>query len=230
MGIFDSFKNKKAPLPELEMPPSPEVHNQEQKPFEPMPGQFEHPPEMPEGMSMPSEMPSFEEAPAPPEEMRAPEPHMSAVSQPLPMPQAPSIPQISMPEHISIPEHHEELSLFQQQKEPTFKMYYAQQEHEESVQQIPVDVTQELLSLPKSEPKIVAVKAQVPRQYLTMSAVVDIQGQITNLYDDIALGKDKAYRLVDLNEQEIEKMAKWHALHEAMELRMAQIDKILFKA
>ncbi len=97
-------------------------------------------------------------------------------------------------------------------------------------EQIQWDVTQELLSMPKTELKHEPAKVHISRQYMTVSMVLDVNEQIANLNDDIALGKDTAYRLSDLNEQEIEKMAKWHALHQSMELRMAQIDKILFKA
>ncbi len=105
-----------------------------------------------------------------------------------------------------------------------------QEQYESPSAEIPFDVTQELLSMPKSMQKQEVHTAHIPKKYLTVAMLLDIGTQLINLHDDITLGKDTAFRLGDLNEQEIEKMARWHALHQSMELRMAEIDKILFKA
>ncbi len=220
MGLFSALKKKKE-LPELESPPPFEESNEQPSSDNlPQPSLTLYSMELPEQPETPLQ--AFQEIPVPPDDMQ-----QSQQSQ-----------EQSQEQII----HKEALSLFQ----PQFKFYSspseqsAQEEHKEyhknvtdevnANQEIPFDVRQELLTLPK-EARIPEQKKQmIPRQFLTVSMLLDIGEQLIHMNDDIVLGKDTAFRLSDINEQEIENMAKWHALHQSVELRLAEIDKILFKA
>jgi hypothetical protein len=68
-----------------------------------------------------------------------------------------------------------------------------------------------------------------PKKFITMTSLYETGEQLVNLAEDLSLAKDTAFRLTDLNEQEIEQMAKWHTLHQSIELRIAEVDKVLFK-
>ena len=68
------------------------------------------------------------------------------------------------------------------------------------------------------------------KKFITVSVLCDVGEQLVNMAEDLGLAKDTAFRLADLNEQEIEMMAKWQTLQHNMELRLAEMDKIMFKA
>ena len=130
------------------------------------------------------------------------------------------------------------------------------QSHEEMHQdqgEIPFDISQELMSMPEmmkqhdehEEQKIPsfssiekAKKKATPvenhlhfgKKFITVTILYDVGEQLVNMAEDLGLAKDTAFRLTDLNEQEIEMMAKWQTLQQNMELRLAEMDKIMFKA
>ena len=68
------------------------------------------------------------------------------------------------------------------------------------------------------------------KKFITVDTLCDIGEQLVNMAEDLGLAKDTAFRLADLNEQEIEMMAKWQTVQHNMELRLAEMDKIMFKA
>ncbi|MBI5072471.1 hypothetical protein HZA99_01495 [Candidatus Woesearchaeota archaeon] len=125
--------------------------------------------------------------------------------------------------------------------------------HETHNAEVPFDISQELLSMPemlkqhetheeKSAPTFSsfekierkpATMEQHPhfgKKFITVSVLCDVGEQLVNMAEDLGLAKDTAFRLADLNEQEIEMMAKWQTLQHNMELRLAEMDKIMFKA
>lgn len=69
-----------------------------------------------------------------------------------------------------------------------------------------------------------------PKPYMTVASLFEVGEQLINLREDLSLGRDTVFRLIDLNEQEIALIAKWQVLQNSMELRVAEIDKVLFKA
>lgn len=69
-----------------------------------------------------------------------------------------------------------------------------------------------------------------PKPYLTVASLFEVGEQLINLKEDLSLGRDTVFRLIDLNEQEIALIARWQVLQNSMELRVAEIDKVLFKA
>lgn len=245
MGLFSTLKKKKE-LPELETPPPVEEIPEQQTPQPAIPAFSMDSPE--------NEMPlqAFQSVPLPPDDMRAQTPQLPVEEIPkqqtMPSPpqqfeEFPKSSQLDFPEirpeagqyniqpAVEPPQLPKEaLSLFQ--PSPQFKFYTAPAEEHTEIreQEIPFDVKQELLTMPKEAKMPEQQKPHMPRTFLTLSMLMDIGEQLINLNDDIALGKDTAFRFGDLNEQEIEKMAKWHALHQSMELRLAQMDKILFRA
>ncbi len=247
MGLFNAWKKKKE-LPELEAPPPVEEPSAEEHSMQPSIPAYSMEP-FPEQPEMPLQ--TFQDVPMPPDEMRMqpPQPPEHPQEQSIAMQKTPEFPTIpEIPQKISLPQQaveppqmpKEALSLFQLQQMPQFKFYTApaegheehevSEEHDVKQYEIPFDVKQELLTLPKEAKIPKQVKPHIPRTFLTVSMLMDVGEQLIHMNDDIALGKDTAFRLGDLNEQEIEKMAKWHALHQSMELRLAQMDKILFKA
>ncbi|MEK6921634.1 MAG: hypothetical protein AABX82_07135, partial [Nanoarchaeota archaeon] len=78
--------------------------------------------------------------------------------------------------------------------------------------------------------KIAATGPHFSKQFITVTALFEVGEQLVNMSEDLGLAKDTVFRITDLNEQEIEQMAKWQALQQSMELRIAEVDKILFKA
>ncbi len=122
--------------------------------------------------------------------------------------------------------------------------------------EIPFDVTQELLHLPQMHQEehpefhpeeeeerpykfMSQVRAaselkkeclHISKQFITVAVLYEVGEQLVNMGEDLALAKDTAFRLTDLNELEIEQMVKWQALQQSMEMRIAEIDKLLFKA
>lgn len=89
--------------------------------------------------------------------------------------------------------------------------------------------------LQKEEPttsvkKTTVASSHVSKQFITVAALFEVGEQLINMSEDLGLAKDTVFRITDLNEQEIEQMAKWQALQQSMELRIAEVDKILFKA
>ncbi len=122
--------------------------------------------------------------------------------------------------------------------------------------EIPFDVTQELLHLPqvhqeehpelhpeeeeerpykfipqeRAAPQLKKESVHISKQFITVAALYEVGEQLVNMGEDLALAKDTAFRLTDLNEQEIEQMVKWQALQQSMEMRIAEVDKLLFKA
>lgn len=69
-----------------------------------------------------------------------------------------------------------------------------------------------------------------PKPYMTIASLFEVGEQLINLKEDLSLGRDTVFRLIDLNEQEIELIARWQVLQNSMEMRVAEIDKVLFKA
>ncbi|MBI5002183.1 hypothetical protein HZC31_02260 [Candidatus Woesearchaeota archaeon] len=122
--------------------------------------------------------------------------------------------------------------------------------------EIPFDVTQELLHLPQMHqeehpelhpeeeeekpyqfmsqeraiPQLKKESSHISKQFITVATLYEVGEQLVNMGEDLALAKDTAFRLTDLNEQEIEQMVKWQAFQQSMEMRIAEIDKLLFKA
>ena len=78
--------------------------------------------------------------------------------------------------------------------------------------------------------KIAPAGPHISRQFITVTTLFEVGEQLVNMSEDLGLAKDTVFRITDLNEQEIEQMAKWQALQQSMELRIAEVDKILFKA
>ena len=131
-----------------------------------------------------------------------------------------------------------------------------EQMHEEMHQdqaEIPFDISQELLSMPemmkqhqdlqeksaptfssfeKVERKAASLEHHLHfgKKFITVTVLYDVGEQLVNMAEDLGLAKDTAFRLADLNEQEIEMMAKWQTLQQNMELRIAEMDKVMFKA
>lgn len=68
-----------------------------------------------------------------------------------------------------------------------------------------------------------------PKPYMTIASLFEVGEQLINLKEDLSLGRDTVFRLIDLNEQEIELIARWQVLQTSMEMRVAEIDKVLFK-
>ena len=139
--------------------------------------------------------------------------------------------------------------------QPQFRFYQsATPEEVEQKQEVPFDVSQELLTLPEvhkkehpelyegpeenfeeeipeyEEPVHKKKIRQAPKQFITMNSLFEVGEQLVNLSEDLTLARDTSFRLTDLNEQEIEKMAKWHTLLHSAEMRIAEIDKLLFRA
>ncbi len=139
---------------------------------------------------------------------------------------------------------------------PQFKFYQTTAPEETTKQDYPIekpithpevppfDISQELQTLPemhkKEHPELYAPEKQeekkkqirekhVPKRFVTVESLYGIEEQFVNLAEDISLAKDTAFRLTDINEQEIEEMVKWYALQQSIELRVAEIDKLLFK-
>lgn len=126
--------------------------------------------------------------------------------------------------------------------------------HEAHDAEVPFDVSQELLSMPEMlkqheeshqetkkplftfesseriEKKSATVGLHFGRRFITVGVLYDVGEQLVNMAEDLGLAKDTAFRLADVNEQEIEMMAKWQTLQHNMELRLAEMDKIMFKA
>lgn len=122
--------------------------------------------------------------------------------------------------------------------------------------EIPFDVTQELLHMPqmhqgehpemhpeeeeerpytfipedRAVPELKKESHHISRQFITVAALYEVGEQLVNMGEDLGLAKDTAFRLTDLNELEIEQMVKWQVLQQSMEMRIAEIDKLLFKA
>ena len=122
--------------------------------------------------------------------------------------------------------------------------------------EIPFDVTQELLHLPQMHqeehpelhpeeeeekpyqfmsqerviPQLKKESSHISKQFITVATLYEVGEQLVNMGEDLALAKDTAFRLTDLNELEIEQMVKWQAFQQSMEMRIAEIDKLLFKA
>jgi hypothetical protein len=113
---------------------------------------------------------------------------------------------------------------------------------------VPFDVSQELLSLPglnkhqtpsqemptfhKEDMQHAIHKKpahHTPKQFITMTNLFEVGEQLVNFSEDLSLAKDTSFRIADLNEQEIEHMAKWHTLQESIQMRVAEIDKLLFR-
>ncbi len=184
-----------------------------------------------------------------PEEMPMPMP-----SEEMAAPQA--YPQMQQQQQ-SAQEQMPKVTLFGAQEAPQFKFYYGPERTEEaqtSAQEVPFDVTQELLHIPQMHqeehpelhpeeevekpykfipqeaPEVKKEGPHISKQFITVAALYEVGEQLVNMGDDLALAKDTAFRLTDLNEQEIEQMAKWQALQQSMEMRIAEIDKLLFKA
>jgi hypothetical protein len=299
IGLFDSFKKKKQPLPELETPPVPEgtpeaVQNRAMSSPQEIPS-FSM--EAPQEFQQEGPLNTLQDVPMPPEDMRVSPPQQMPIQQmqqteqrpfemqepmqqqipqqmqqqiPQQMSQFQPAQQFQMPlqrqqQDFPKPEEvfNQQLSpmqpfpssqysqpslppqpLFQQEPRFTFYAQPREEHHEEhneeqnefhqeeprELQEVPFDVTQELLSLPKIVQKKEFHSVHIPKRFLTVAMLLDIGTQLINIQEDLTLGKDTVFRLGDLNEQEIEMMARWNALHQSMELRMAEIDKILFKA
>ena len=122
--------------------------------------------------------------------------------------------------------------------------------------EIPFDVTQELLHMPQMHqeehpelhpeeeeekpyqfmsqeraiPQLKKESSHISKQFITVATLYEVGEQLVNMGEDLALAKDTAFRLTDLNELEIEQMVKWQAFQQSMEMRIAEIDKLLFKA
>lgn len=146
-------------------------------------------------------------------------------------------------------DHGEQLSLFSdipQQQTPQFRFYEAPtEEHEEAheiheeqhpLDQTPadIDIAKELLAVPKEQkPVIKQPKKEInvtnKKQFLPITTLGEIGEQLFHLQDDLTLAKDTAFRVTDLNEQEIEQLAKWQTVCTSMELKIAEMDKMLFK-
>ncbi len=232
MGLLDAFTKRKAmkkSVPPLEMPPPPEGQEQPQLPTQtPMPtfslpteqGPFPSPVSQmpPEAMQL-GEVP-FEQqfpelaVPLPPEEEQKP------IQEP---------PQAALP--LEAPIRHPETAFAA-----------------EKVLEVPFEVSQELLTLPevhrkehpefyeKEQVKVLQerkkqfVQQMLPKEYILLSQLFEVGEQLLTLGEDLALAKDTTFRLTDLNEQEIEQMARWYAQQQSIDMRIAEIDKLLFKA
>jgi hypothetical protein len=112
------------------------------------------------------------------------------------------------------------------------KQVYPEVYHEE---ERPEDMEQPYKFLQKEEStisvrKIAAAGSHFTKQFITVAELFEVGEQLVNMSEDLGLAKDTVFRITDLNEQEIEQMAKWQALQQSMELRIAEVDKILFKA
>lgn len=241
MGIFDAFTKKKAmkkSLQPLEMPPPPEALAQ--TPEQPL---------LPTATSIPSfslpvEQPSFSFPTAqmpPPEAMQLSE--MSFDQQ---------FPELAVP---LPPEEEKKFASSQAPPETAAALpLEAPIRHPEAafpaekILEIPLEVSQELLTLPevhrKAHPELYEtagmtaqperkkqmVRSMLPKEYIPLSQLFEVGEQLLTLGEDIALAKDTIFRLTDLNEQEIEQMARWYATQQSIDLRIAEIDKLLFIA
>jgi hypothetical protein len=225
------------PMPEFSLPP--------QQGY--IPGQFQDPEHINRGpMYPPADVPM----PAPPsEEEETPpiqEPIDSGAQSPMhsamqPGPQQPAQPQFKFYQAATPEEVEQEgYPLAHPIEQPIM--------HQESDQMAqdnaPFDVSQELLTLPevhrKEHPELyhegahtqelhARPKKHISKEFIPITNLFEIGEQLSNLGEDLLLAKDTSFRLTDLNEQEIEKMAKWHTLHQSIELRLAEVDKLLFK-
>lgn len=242
LGLFDKLKKKKSakiPIKELEAPPVLEEQSQslQAAPEFLLPQQSRELPVQPVAFG---EMPDDVPIPMPPDEMQAP-------------------PSLQVPEKPVIPKFR-----FYENAEPReITAPIISTTPESAQQQMPFDVAQELLTIPKQVPKqhipqpekykeeeeelekpytflpeqkesqVIAVKKQpehYPKSFLTVASLFEVGEQLINLKEDILLGRDTLFRLIDLNEQEIELVAKWQVLQQSIEMRVAEIDKLLFKA
>jgi len=179
---------------------------------------------------------------------------------PMPTPsEEMAVPQGQMQQQ-NVPEQMPRVTLFgggQEPPQPQFKFYYGPEKTEAHGQEeIPFDVTQELLHMPqmhqeehpelhpeeeeekpykfmpqdRAVPNLRKESLHITKQFITVAALYEVGEQLVNMGEDLALAKDTAFRLTDLNELEIEQMVKWQSLQQSMEMRIAEIDKLLFKA
>lgn len=216
------------------------------------------PQQMQQEMQSPSGVSHYEDIPIPePEEFSAPTQQMMQPHQMQPLPQMQAFQQMQMPQQFPPQlKMGSPVPTFRFYQEAVPQHEEVHQEHEElHTIEVPFDVSQELLSMPEmlkqheEEKKVmqkpiptfekfekiekkqfVSAGSHIGKQFITMGVLYDVGEQLVNMAEDLALAKDTAFRLTDLNEQEIEIMAKWQTLQQNMELRLAEMDKILFKA
>ncbi len=165
---------------------------------------------------------------------------------PMPLPFEMEMSAKQMPDEHHEEQHPEQLSLFS--KEPMtsqFRFYESQTQEENDQEQhneqhemenIPgdFDIAKEFLAVPKQEKQIISEQKKEfvvvnKKQFIPVTILGELGEQLFHLQDDLSLAKDTAFRVADLNEQEIEQLAKWQTLCNSMELRFAEVDKILFK-
>ena len=223
MRLFDSFKKKKyvLPLKELEIPPVPDDQ------------EILKPQEVPEEFSSIMAQDDFSAA----------SPQMQQELQRTPDFPLPKQREMSEQTSFGFGTYDEVPMPFPEETEigspvPQFK-FYQEAPKEEHDLDVPFDVSQELLSIPEIIRQEKKQKAEEPakqqhlhfsKQFITVASLYEVGEQLIHFNEDISLAKDTAFRLTDLNEQEIEQMAKWQTLQHSIELRLAEIDKILFKA
>jgi len=246
VGLFDKFKKpkaKKTMIP-LEIPPEPDF--------------FAALPSSSEIQQQPTAVSRSSAPPAPQGLAPVLPPLFENQQQPGLPPQPTTIPDFRLPpqpglvagqreehEEMQYPQHEEiqyPQEQFQeiQQQSPTPQFrFYERADH--PPEELPFDVSQELMTLPevhrKAHPEqwqqpesTLKKKRHTPKQFITMTHLSELGQQLMNFREDLILAKDTAFRLTDLNEQEIEQMARWYAVQQTIEMRIAEIDKRLFKA
>ncbi len=235
MGLLDAFKKKKSmkkTVSLLEMPPPPEGQEAVSQFLSPQEAAGQQP-----QFSMPTPMPTLM---PPPEAMQLSELSFDQQFPELAVPLPPEEEQKAIPSEgraafsLEAPIRHPEV-IFPIQKSKTFE--------------VPLEVSQELLTLPdvhrkehpefyekelrqeaRTERKEQLVQHWLPKEYIPLSRLFELGEQLITLGEDLALAKDTTFRLTDLNEQELEQMVRWYAVQQSIDLRIAEIDKLLFKA
>lgn len=133
------------------------------------------------------------------------------------------------------PEHPAEVPFDVSQELLSMPELHKQAHPEVYHEEVHEDMEQPYTFLQKEQPitpakKITPTGPHLSKQFITVTALFEVGEQLVNMSEDLGLAKDTVFRITDLNEQEIEQMAKWQALQQSMELRIAEVDKILFKA
>lgn len=250
MGLLDAFQKKKPmkkTVSPLEMPPPPE--GQEAAPFsfpslQPSPQVQERQPQLPTPTPMPTfSLPTEQEPfPSPASQMPPEAMQLSELSFDQQFPEL-AVPLPPEEEQKAIPEGRAAFPLEAPIRHPDAAF------STEKALEVPLEVSQELLSLPeahrkehpefykkeqmqeaRTERKKQLVQHLLPKEYIPLSQLFEVGEQLMTLGEDLALAKDTTFRLTDLNEQEIEQMARWYAVQQSIDLRIAEIDKLLFKA
>ncbi len=182
----------------------------------------------------PAELQEFAQQQMPASESQAPPAAQSMFSSPTPRFK---FYQAAEPtaEHLEHPEHGTEMPFDISQELLTMPELHKQAHPEVYHEEVHEDMEQPYQFLQKEEPitsakKITAAGPHFSKQFITVTALFEVGEQLVNMSEDLGLAKDTVFRITDLNEQEIEQMAKWQALQQSMELRIAEVDKILFKA